>query len=495
MAQAPKSWLKYHTVCPLQTISNLHLFWRQKKPGDGVHQKSKCESILDPEGQEHLAATREYFLRSPFKEHLRHHMCNPFVHETQVTKFQKLNCWNIIMSIAQYQHLHYHWDIDANSSWNSQCESWRKSDSTRLGHAHQLSRIWDPKWVFLKAYDNPIVVWQGFLKCTRYNPSSLNGDGIKKNPLSAGVKFRGFSKFPDNLLEKIQGNFPGLPFIIRHKISICARVQNSSQGLNHSPDRLWGPIPNHSGAASSRMLKVLPITVTPSWNGQKLGFKTVKRKTHTQKNGKWTGHSFFTRTSKHFGMILYVFCTTLPLSLISSTASPLYAYMFFFELPGDSFTTSWPEIGTIRTLPNPHRGWSRSRPQHIIVPSAALRKMIGPWLKVCCQCEAEKNWGSWHPSMTYPAEASPWMTWCRGWCPMKKTQVAPIWWGSTRDEFKFPVCLWTLDYVQLQSMQFHIWICVQNQNAHENSWKFMTKASRLWLTRSALDRKMSKILL
>lgn len=50
---------------------------------------------------------------SPFKEHLRHHMCNPFVHETQVTKFQSLICCNIIMPMAQYQHLHYHWDIDA----------------------------------------------------------------------------------------------------------------------------------------------------------------------------------------------------------------------------------------------------------------------------------------------------------------------------------------------------------------------------------------------
>ena len=66
---------------------------------------------------------------------------------------------------------------------------------------------------------------------------------------------------------------------------------------------------------------------------------------------------------------------------------------------------------------------------------------------------------------TYPADASAWMTWCRcGSVPWKK-QVARIWWGSTGDEFKFPVCLWTLDYVQLQSMQFYIRICVQNQNA------------------------------
>ena len=59
--------------------------------------------------------------RSPFKRtssSSQGSMCNPFVHETQVTKFQKLNCCNIIMSIAQYQHLHYHWDIDANSSWS-----------------------------------------------------------------------------------------------------------------------------------------------------------------------------------------------------------------------------------------------------------------------------------------------------------------------------------------------------------------------------------------
>lgn len=177
-------------------------------------------------------------------------------------------------------------------------------------------------------------------------------------------------------------------------------------------------------------------------------------------------------------MILYVFCTTLPgpLSLISSTASHLYAYMFFFKLPGDSFTTSWPEIGTIRTLPNPHRGWSRHCPQHIIVPSAALRKMIGPWLKVCCQCEAEKNWGSWHPSTTYPAEASPWMTWCRGWCPMKKTQVAPIlmrfnpWWIQISCLSLDPwLCTAAVHAVS------HLDLCSESEYAktHENSWKFM----------------------
>ena len=314
----------------------------------------------------------------------------------------------------------------------------------------------------------------------------------KKNPLCADVKFRGFSKIQTTRW-KFRGT-PGLPFIIRHKISICARVQTPHKacGLNHSPDRLWGPIPNHSGAASSRMLKVLPITVTPSWNGQKLGVKTVKRKTTYTKKGKWSGHSFFTtRTSKQFGMILYVFGTTLPgpLSLISSTASPLYAY---------SFTTSWPEIETIRTLPNPHRGWSRSLSSAYNSSFCSSPEDDWPMAQgLLPNVKPKKIGGPDTPQrhMTYLAEASPWMTWCRGWCPMKKTQVAPIWWGSTRDEFKFPVCLWTLDYVQLQSMQFHIWICVQNQNAHENSWKFMTKASRLWLTRSALDRKMSKILL
>ena len=206
-----------------------HLFWRQKKPG------GRCSSKIQmwihsgswrsrTSGSYPWILLKDHPLKNIFV--ITCDMCNPFVHETQVTKFQKLNCCNIIMSIAQYQHLRYHWDIDANSSWNSQWESWRKSDSTRLGHAHQLSRIWDPKfdtitnrlelfkqtyilgrctWVFSKAYDNPIVVWQGFLKCTRYNPSSLNGDGIKKNPLSAGVKFRGFSKIQTTCW-KFQGN-------------------------------------------------------------------------------------------------------------------------------------------------------------------------------------------------------------------------------------------------------------------------------------------------
>ena len=36
-------------------------FDAKRNRGDGVHQKSKCESILDPGGQEHLAATREYY--------------------------------------------------------------------------------------------------------------------------------------------------------------------------------------------------------------------------------------------------------------------------------------------------------------------------------------------------------------------------------------------------------------------------------------------------
>lgn len=127
-------------------------------------------------------------------------------------------------------------------------------------------------------------------------------------------------------------------------------------------------------------------------------------------------------------MILYVFCTTLPgpLSLISSTASSFYAYMFFLNSPVTASPPHDLKLKLFGPYPTHTVAGAGHCPQHIIVPSAALRKMIGPWLKVCCQCEAEKNWRSWHPSTTYPAEASPWMTWCRGWCPMKKTQVAPI---------------------------------------------------------------------
>lgn len=105
------------------------------------------------------------------------------------------------MPMAQYQHLHYHWDINANSSWNSQCESWRKSDSTRLGHAHQLSRIWDPKWVFLKAHDNPIVVWQGFLNVWQslipqrgWEKKSVRVSNLGDSRKSR--KFAGNSEFP-----------------------------------------------------------------------------------------------------------------------------------------------------------------------------------------------------------------------------------------------------------------------------------------------------------
>lgn len=153
--------------------------------------------------------------------------------------------------------------------------------------------------------------------------------------------------------------------------------------------------------------------------------------------------------------------------------------MFFLKLPGYSFTTSWPEIGTIWTLPNPHRGWSRSLSSAYNSSFCSSPEDDWPMAQGLLPMWSRKKFGgpdTPQRHMTYLAEASPWMTWCRGWCPMKKTQVAPIWWGSTRDEFKFPVCLWTLDYVQLQSMQFYIWICVQNQNTqklmrtHENSW-------------------------
>ena len=112
------------------------------------------------------------------------------------------------------------------------------------------------------------------------------------------------------------------------------------------PLGLCGPIPNHSGAASSRMLKVLPITVTPSWNKKHRSKSQKKQK----KKKKWTGHcSFTTSTTKHYCMILSIwFCTTLTpyhssLELhpcVSFTPSSAYNSSFC-NSPEDDWPMAW----------------------------------------------------------------------------------------------------------------------------------------------------------
>lgn len=261
------------------------------------------------------------------------------------------------------------------------------------------------------------------------------------------------------------GEPPGCP------LSFATRY---SQGLNHSPDRLWGPIPNHSGAASSRMLKVLPITVTPSWNGQKLGVKTVKRKTTYTKNGKWSGHSFFTtRTSKQFGMILYVFGTTLPgpLSLISSTASPLYAY---------SFTTSWPEIETIRTLPNPHRGWSRSLSSAYNSSFCSSPEDDWPMAQGLLPMWSRKKLGVLTPlndiscwGLPLDDLVSRMVSHEKNTSRLQYDEVQPVMNSNFLSVFG-PLTMYSCSPCSFTFGSF--WICVQNQNTqklmrtHENSW-------------------------
>ena len=344
--------------------------------------------------------------------------------------------------------------------------------------------------MFSKADDNPIVVRQGFLKCITI--PHQHGDG-KKNPLCAGVKFRDSRKS-----RKFAGNseFPGY----------------FEAALYHSPQDIHKAWTTPRTASEDPFQTIQEPLLLECWRCfqspwrhpetvKNSGSKQSKREPHTQK---MESELDILSSPPEPVNILYDFVFFLYYLTRTPFTHLVYSFTLvctnvFFELPGDSFTTSWPEIGTIRTLPNPHCGWSRSLSSAYNSSFCSSPEDDWPMAQGLLPMWSRKKFGGpdtpqRHILLRPPlgwlgvADGVPW----RKHKSLQYDEVQPVMNSNFLSVFG-PLTMYSCSPCSFTfGSVFRIRI-------RKNSWELMkihdTKPSRLWLTRSALDRKMAQNLI